>query len=398
MRKFIAGIIEVLKRELGIILQDRNIRSMILLAPIFYSLFYASIYFNKSERDVPVVVINLDNSSLSEKFIRNIDANENLKVVAEAGDYSAAQDLIYKEKVQAAIIIPKGFESSLKSYKGTTVKILLNTTRFLVSNDINKAVNEVVLDFNNEIKIKALEQKGLSFNQAVIVSEPFKEEVKLLFNPSETYGDFLIPAVLILILQQTLLMGLAETVSKEREQNTFNDLIAKGNNNIPASIIGKGLFYLILFSGYAFMFYTIHFSIFSINQKGSLLLVLFITVIFIISVILLGMLAASFIKSKLLSLQVMALSSYLIFFLSGYSWPQQGMPGLFQILSQFIPFTPFVSAFIRITQMGAGFSDVAFQIIQLVVLAAAGFIGLYVRFNCLHNLSSHELAELYISN
>jgi len=398
MRKFIAGIIEVLKRELGIILQDRSIRSMILLAPIFYSLFYASIYFNKSERDVPVVVINLDNSSLSEKFIRNIDANENLKVVAEAGDYSAAQDLIYKEKVQAAIIIPKGFESSLKSYKGTTVKILLNTTRFLVSNDINKAVNEVVLDFNNEIKIKALEQKGLSFNQAVIVSEPFKEEVKLLFNPSETYGDFLIPAVLILILQQTLLMGLAETVSKEREQNTFNDLIAKGNNNIPASIIGKGLFYLILFSGYAFMFYTIHFSIFSINQKGSLLLVLFITVIFIISVILLGMLAASFIKSKLLSLQVMALSSYLIFFLSGYSWPQQGMPGLFQILSQFIPFTPFVSAFTRITQMGAGFSDVAFQIIQLVVLAAAGFIGLYVRFNCLHNLSSHELAELYISN
>ena len=386
MSKGIAGVIEVFKRELGIIFQDRSIRSMILLAPLFYSLFYASIYFNKTERDVPVVIINLDKSSLSEKLIKNIDANEFIKVVGEVGDYSTAQDLIYKEKVQAAVIIPRGFEASVKTYRGSTVKILLNTTRFLVSNDINKAVNEVILDFNNEIKIKALEQKGLSFNQAIVVAEPFKEEVKMLFNPSETYGDFLIPAVLILILQQTLLMGIAESVSKEREQNTFGSMIEKGNNNIAAAITGKGLFYLLLFTSYAFMFYTIHFSIFSINMKGSMLLVLFITTIFILSVILLGMLAASFIKSKLISLQVMALSSYLIFFLSGYSWPQQGMPGLFQIISQVIPFTPFISAFIRITQMGAGFTDVFPQIIQLFVLAVFGFTALYFRFRSLKNV------------
>jgi len=385
MERIFIGISEVFKRELEIIFRDRSIRSMILLAPIFYSLFYASIYFNKTERDVPVVVINMDKSTLSEKLIRNIDANENIKVVAETGDFSNAQDLIYNENVQAAIIIPKGFESSIKTYRSTTVKILLNTTRFLVSNDINKAVNEVVLDFNNEIKVKALEQKGISFNESVIISEPFKEEVKLLFNPSETYGDFLIPAVLILILQQTLLMGLAESVSKEREQNTFHGLIEKGKNSVTAAIAGKGLFYLILFTSYAFMFYTIHFSIFSINQKGSLLLVLLITILFIISVIILGMLGASFIKSKIYSLQIMALSSYLIFFLSGYSWPQMGMPGLFQVISQFIPFTPFISAFIRITQMGAGLQDVMPQIIQLFALAILGFIALYFRFRAMRS-------------
>jgi ABC-2 type transport system permease protein len=387
MIRIITGITEVLKRELRIIFQDRSIKSMILLAPLFYSLFYASIYFNKTERDVPVVVINMDKSTMSEKLIKNIDANENIKVMAEVDGYSTAKDLIYKEKAQAVIIIPKDFESSLKTYRSTTVKLLLNTTRFLVSNDINKAVNEVVLDFNNELKVKALEQKGISFNQSVIISEPLKEEVKLLFNPSETYGDFLIPAVLILILQQTLLMGLAESVSKERERNTFNDLIKRGNNSLTASIFGKGLFYLILFTSYAFMFYTIHFSVFSINQKGSWPLVLFITLIFVISVIFIGMFAASFIKSKMLSLQIMALSSYLIFFLSGYSWPQLGMPGLFQIISQFIPFTPFISAFVRITQMGAGLSDVMPQVVQLFILAIAGFIALYFRFKSMHRVS-----------
>jgi ABC-2 type transport system permease protein len=181
-------------------------------------------------------------------------------------------------------------------------------------------------------------------------------------------------------------MGLAESVSKEREQNTFTTLIAKANKSIAATIIGKGLFYLVLFTSYAFMFYTIHFSIFSINQKGSMLLILFITLIFLVSVIFLGMLAASFIKRKLLSLQLIALSSYLIFFLSGYSWPQQGMPGLLQIISQVIPFTPFISAFVRITQMGAGFSDVIPQIIQLMLLTVAGYMALHFRFKSMQNI------------
>jgi ABC-2 type transport system permease protein len=123
----------------------------------------------------------------------------------------------------------------------------------------------------------------------------------------------------------------------------------------------------------------LHFNLYSINQKGSWSLIFFMTFLFLIPVICLGFFIASFIKKKLLTLQIMALSSYPAFFLSGYSWPQKSMPWLLQAISQFIPFTPFINAFSRITQMGAGFYDVIPQILQLVLLSVMGIIAVYFR-------------------
>jgi len=379
MKRRITGLFVILKREIGIIIKDIDIRSIILLAPLFYSFFYAAVYFNKAERDVPVTVIDMDKSTLSKRLIKNIDSDEFLNVTGEAADYLSARDLIFRESVQAAVIIPKGFESSIKSHQGSSIKLLINSTRFLVSNDINKAMNEVVLNFNNEIKINTLQQNGYNYNQAVIVSEPLNEEVKFLFNPSETYGDFLIPGILVLILQQTLLMGISESVSRERELGTFGDLFYKAKNSVSAAIVGKSMFYLMLFGSYALLFFTLHFNLFTINQKGNWALIFFMTFLFLLPVICFGFFIASFIKKKLLTLQIMALSSYPVFFLSGYSWPPKSMPWLLQAISQFIPFTPFINAFTRITQMRAGVYDVIPQIFHLVILSLIGIIAVYFR-------------------
>jgi ABC-2 type transport system permease protein len=391
MKRRMTGLFVILKREIGIIIKDIDIRSIILLAPLFYSFFYAAVYFNKAERDVPVAVIDLDKSTLSQKLIKNIDSDEYLNIIGEASDYLSARDMIYRETVQAVIIIPKGFESSVKSHQGTSIKLLINSTRFLVSNDINKAMNDVVLNFNNDIKIITLQQLGYNYNQAVVISEPLHEEVKFLFNPSETYGDFLIPGILILILQQTLLMGISESVSRERELGTFGDLFTKSKHSVSAAIAGKSMFYLMLFGSYALLFLTLHFNLFSINQKGNWLLIFFMTFLFLLTVICFGFFIASFIRKKLLTLQIMALSSYPVFFLSGYSWPLKSMPWFLLAISQFIPFTPFINAFARITQMGAGLYDVIPQILQLIVLSIVGLISLYYRMKYVLIHESHPI-------
>ena len=393
MKRRMTGLFVILKREIGIIITDIDIRSIILLAPLFYSLFYAAVYFNKTERDVPVTIIDMDKSTLSKKLIQNIDADEFLKVKGESTDYLSARDLIYREAVQAAVIIPKGFESSIKSHQSTSIKLLINSTRFLVSNDINKAMNEVVLNFNNELKINVLQQNGYNFGQAVMISDPLNEEVKFLFNPSETYGDFLIPGILILILQQTLLMGISESVSRERELGTFGDLFNKAKHSVSAAVVGKSMFYLMLFGSYALLFFTLHFNLFSINQKGNWLLIFFMTFLFLLPVLCFGFFIDSFIKKKLLTLQIMALSSYPVFFLSGYSWPLKSMPMALQIISQFIPFTPFINAFSRITQMGAGLNAVIPQVLHLVILSLIGIISVYFRMKyvLIHESSSDSI-------
>jgi ABC-2 type transport system permease protein len=390
MKRRMTGLFVILKREISIIIKDIDIRSIILIAPLFYSFFYAAVYFNKAERDVPITVIDMDKSTLSGKLIKNIDSDEFIKVTGEASDYLTARDLICREAVQAAVIIPGGFESSIKSHRGSSIKLLINTTRFLVSNDINKAMNEVVLNFNSEIKINTLQQNGYNHDQAVMISEPLNGEVKYLFNHSETYGDFLIPAILVLILQQTLLMGISESVSRERELGTLKDLFDKAKHSVSAAVVGKSMFYLMLFGSYALLFFTLHFNLFSINQKGNWLLIFFMTFLFLLPVICFGFFIASFIKKKLLTLQIMALTSYPAFFLSGYSWPQKSMPWVLQAIAQFIPFTPFINAFTRITQMGAGLYDVIPQILHLVILSLIGVIALYYRMKFVLRYESHS--------
>ena len=101
--------LQVFKRELDIIIKDKDILVIILLSPVFYAFFYGSFYMYKSENDVPVVVLDYDNSEKSREFIRNVDAHKLVKVSEYVYDFSSAQDRLFKMEAQGIIIIPGDF-------------------------------------------------------------------------------------------------------------------------------------------------------------------------------------------------------------------------------------------------------------------------------------------------
>ncbi|HEX2961807.1 MAG TPA: ABC transporter permease [Ignavibacteriales bacterium] len=374
MKEKLIGFIAVLKREAHFIIKDMDLITIILLSPIFYAFFYTSIYTNKTEKEVPVVIVDMDRSHTSETLIRNLDAHQLLKVSESLPDYSSAVDRIYRLEAQGAIYIPKGFENSLLSGQGADLKIFLNTSRFLVSNDMNKAINEVTGTVSAGVKIRYFQTQGFSFQQAMEISEPLKGEVKPLFNPTESYGDFLIPGLLVLILQQTLLIGLSESVAKEREEGSLINLYNTAKRSIPGTISGKGAFYFMLYASYALLFYTLHFSIFKISFLGSVSAAIAITAVFLFAVVCLAILISSFFKRKIISLQVVAFTSYPVFLMSGYPWPVQAMSAFVRVIANFLPSTPYLNAFNRIIQMGAGWQDIMPELIHLLALALAGFL------------------------
>lgn len=373
MDKIIA-IISVFRREIKMIIRDADLITIVLLSPLFYAFFYTSIYFNKTENEVAIAIIDMDHSALSQSLIRSFDAHQMIKVNDVVNDYASGVNKIYSMEDHALIYIPKDFESSLKQGKGTTLKLMLNTSRFLVSNDLNKGINEVAGTFAAGVRIKYFEAQGFSIRQAKEIIEPVRTEIKSLFNPGESYGDFLIPGLLVLILQQTLLIGLSESISKERENNSLKDLFETAQNNIWATITGKGLYYFLLYSGYATLFYVIHFAIFKISFKGTISGTIILTTLFLISVIYLSILISSFFNRKIVSLQFFAFTSYPVFLLSGYSWPAFAMPEVVKYFSYILPVTPYINAINRITQMGAGITDVLPEIIHLLILTTLGLL------------------------
>jgi len=368
MKNSLADLFSVFKREVKLILSDFDLIVIILLSPILYSFFYTTIYSNKTETNVPIEIVDLDNSELSKQLIRNIDAHQLVDVAEVSTNFNSAVEKINSTDVQGIIFIPNKFEASLKSNKGSDLKIYLNTSRFLVSNDINKAVNEVIGTFNAGVKLKYFETQSYNFEQAKELIEPVRIEVKSLFNPNETYGDFLIPGLLVLILQQTFLLGFSESIAKEREENSLGELFLLAKKNVLKAILGKGFFYLIMFSSLAFLFFTLHFTLFEIPVEGSIIALASITIIFLLNIVFFCAFIASFFKKKITSIQVVAFTSYPLFLISGYSWPIESMPFIIRIISQILPGTPYLNAFNRIVAMGAGFENILPEFFQLVGL------------------------------
>lgn len=377
----IKNIFAVLKREVRLISKDVNLISVLLLAPLFYSFFYGSIYFNKVENDVKVTIVDMDHSNTSQKLIRMLDSHQLIAIENISENYSQGKSEIESGEVQGMIFIPKNFEADLKSGSGSDIKLYLNTTRFLISNDINKAVNEVIATLGASVRLKYFETLGFSYNQAIEMIEPLHTDIRPLFNSTEAYGDFLIPAILILILHQTLLIGLSESVAKEHELDTLHILYERSNKSTIAAIHGKGLFYVILYSAYALFFFTINYSVFKLPQPGNPVALGLLTLMMIIAVTYFSIFISSFFKRKIIALQFLTLSSYPIFLISGYSWPMDSMPIGIQIFSSTIPLTPYLNGFSRMTQMGAGWNDVMPQIFHLAVLIMVASTATFFRMN-----------------
>ncbi len=375
----INAIKEIFKRELRLTARDINIISIILLAPLFYSFFYGSIYINKVERKLPIVIYDEDMSQTTRTIAEHLNASQMINVTGYVNDFNSGIDKINSNQAYGMVYFPKGFEAGLKLYRGATVKTYLNTTRFLVSNDINIAINEVIINENADIKLKFFEKAGFSYGQAKELVEPVKYDVRPLFNTTESYGDFLIPGIFVLIIQQTLLIGLSESVAKERELGTTGHLFELGKGNIFAVINGKGLLFALIFGAFSLLFFTFNYLVFRINMYGNGAALFIFTFLLIAAAIYFSIFIASFFKKKILAVQFLTISTYPIFLISGYSWPKFAMPLWVQYIADLIPSTPYLAAFMRITKMGAGLGQTMPELIHLAILTSLFYSAAHIR-------------------
>lgn len=373
MNKF-KSIIKIIKREVGWISSDLDLAAMLIAAPLFYSFFYGTMYMNKIENEVPVAVYDEDRSNYSYQFVKDLNANALINVKVLLNDPDEIKDKLINEEVQGVIFIPKNFASDLKHKRNVTVKTFLNTHRFLHSNDLNKAINEVALHKGEQIRIQYFNSKSFSYEQAKELSTPLKDETRMLFNPSESYGDFLIPVILVLVLQQTLFMGLGQSMAKENETKKFIELKNLSANNSLITIAGKIIFYITLYLAYSILFFSIHLSVFKIEFKGSYLAFLLMSVLLILSFSSLALIIGSFFSKKVHALILISFTTYPLFFFTGYSWPKFAMPLVAQIIGYLIPTTPYLQSLNRVVRMGAEFKHILPEVLHILFLAIIYFL------------------------
>jgi ABC-2 type transport system permease protein len=379
------NIMKLFWREVAIVVKDRDVFTLIIIVPVFYAFIYGSLYMYKTEEKVPVMVVDMDRSEFSSEFIKRMNSSQLMNVISVSGDMETAKKEMLSMNVHGIIYIPHGAEVDLKMKKSVNLTAFLNTTRFLVSNDINKAVNDVAFSFNNETRKVYLQSLGYNSREAESLTEPVKNDMRAMFNNEETYGDYLIPGLLALILHQTLIIGLSECVAREREFKLIREIKSMSAGSAFAALTGKTLFYFLLFTTYSLFFFTVTFPVFKIRLDGSVPALILITSLLILSAIFLSVFVSSFFKRKFVAMIIIAFTSYPLFFISGYVFPSYALPVPLQYLSKIFATTPYLSAFNRITQLGAGFENIKGELMSLAIITSSLFVLAWLRVKYLFN-------------
>ena len=375
-----------IKKEAETIRNDHSILLVLLVAPLLYFLLMGSTYMNKDEEKVSIGIVDLDQTHGSKAFLNKINATQKVNITRAYTNLLEAKSGLSMFDIQGFINIPKGFEKKLKNNESTPIGLVLNNTKFLSSNDINKAVNLVVLDYALESRQRFFESKGINPSFAEIKANPITAQIHAVFNATNNYGNFLLPALLFLILHQTLLIGLSESVASDRENELMRVGFGDSKNNFLDYLIGKTGFYLMLYMAYMVFTFLVAFPFFDLPVKGSFFSLFATSLLFFFATILYGWFISSFFKSQVRVMEVMAFTTYPVFLVTGITWSFKDMPLFLQFISNLIPLKPFFGFLKKQAIMGVDTHLYLNEIVHLLVLLLIGFVAAFLRFRYMQRM------------
>lgn len=396
-QKVVQGIYDLFyiwKQEFRTTFRDQGVLIFFVLVPLVYPLIYSFIYTNETIREVPAVVVDNSHSALSREYLRKVDASPEVNIVAYCADMEEAKLMLKDRKAYGIIYIPAHFSDDIAQGKQTQVSLFCDMSGLLYYKSLLNTNTSVSLDMNAEIK---MERAGnTTARQDEITAYPIEYEDVTLFNPTNGFAAFLIPAVLILIIQQTLLLGIGLSAGTAREHNRFKDLVPinRHYNGTLRIVMGKGLSYFMVYSLVAVYILCVVPRLFSLNQIAIPGVLTLFALPYLAACIFFAMTASIAIRNRETCMLLFVFTSVPLLFLSGISWPGAAMPAFWRYFSYLFPSTFGINGYVRINSMGATLNEVSFEYQALWLQTGIYFITtcLVYRLQILRS-RKHEISD-----
>lgn len=372
--KSILNIFQIWYREIGNIFRDKGIMIFILFVPLAYPLLYSYVYTNEVVREVPVAVVDESHSELSRELLRKMDASPDMKIVAYCDNLSAAQEMIRRQEVYGIVRIPSDFTRELWKGNQAPIGLYCDMSSMLYYKALLLTATNVSLEVNKDIKVNHY-LPSTTDRQAEITRMPIDYDYVPLYNPQSGFAAFLIPPVLMLIIQQTLLLGIGMSTGNSREHHMGSVIPFHPWYKNPVHIvIGKALPYFMLYIILGVYMFAVVTRLFTLPQLGHYTTFIAFLVPFVLACIFLAMVLSSFIYRREDSILLLVFLSEPMLFLSGLSWPASDMPAFWKYFSYLFPSTFGMNGYVRITSSGARLSDISSEYIALWIQAGVYFL------------------------
>ena len=363
----------VWRQEIKQVFHDEGVLIFCIIVPLVYPLLYSWIYNNEVVHEVPVVIVDQSHSQQSRQFIRMIDASPDVRVLSYAEDLDDAQSLVSRQVAKGVYLIPADFGARLNKMQQAVVSVYCDMSLMLTYKAIYQTAVAVTQTMGAEIQTKL--SGNYTAREDLITTRPLDFADVPIFNPAGGYGNFIIPAVLMLILQQTLVLGIGLAAGTARERNRYSDLVPihKCYDGIYRVVCGKALCYLMVYAVMAAYLTLVVPRIFSFLTLIHWQDLLALMIPYLLACVFFGMTVSCLVRYRENVMLLVVFISVPLLFMTGVSWPQSSIPGVWQGVSWLFPSTFGVRAFVRMNTMGGTLSDVLPEIRYLWIHAAAYF-------------------------
>ncbi|PHM37320.1 hypothetical protein Xinn_00994 [Xenorhabdus innexi] len=319
------------------------------------------VYVHPTLWDLPVAVIDQDNSHMSRALIRHIDATAKVETQSYASLADARADMLQRE-IFAIIIVPTDFEKRLLSGKNVTVPVYGDATNRLANGQIQQdlvlAYQELLSEYNMQLLLKS----GFSTEQVKVLLQPIKGETIGLFNPGVSYAAIVFPGLLVMLLQHSLLVACVRVSIAIRKT-------PKGDPPLPV-YLGALSALLPIWLFLSVIFFVLWPWVLGYRQDAPIYQLLLMTFPFLLAVLGLGKLVTECLRSVEMVYLTLAFITTPVFYISGTIWPVQAMPDWVRAISLALPSTWATKIIAGINQMNMPLQSMLGDIAMILFLGA----------------------------
>jgi ABC-2 type transport system permease protein len=322
---------------------------LLVLAPILYGIYYPQPYLNQILRNIPIAVVDNDLSELSRRIVETLDASGAVSVAVRAETLAEAQAAIDRGEALAVVGIPPQAERDV--LKGNTVHIPIyaDATYLFIFRTSASGIATAIGTLSAELAAGGARTDGSLVKATLASTSPAEVLLQPIFNPVGGYASYIVPAALVLILQQMLLIGASMLTVITMAQRTGGAF---------ATVLGRSVAHLTIFLPALALYFIVLPRFYGFSTLGSPLQLFALAALFTLATSFMGQAAGAWFKKPETPTLIFLGTSLPQLFLAGFSWPREAIPEQVQAVGYIFPSDFAIDGLVRIGQLGASLWEV----------------------------------------
>lgn len=374
IKSWFLSLFKVWRREFYLVSHDGGVLLFFIVLPLFYPIAYTLIYNKELVEEVPFVVVDDSRTPKSRELALMADATPSMRLAGYAANMTEARHLLNEKACYGIMMIPADYSRRLENHEQAVVPFYYDMSLLMRYRTFMSALTDIQIAIGSRERQALLNEAGdaaAGLNVTAINSQSF-----LLGDVTQGFAAFVIPGILILIIQQSLILGIAMLCGTSRDRRRLNDGIDPLAIEAPAvaTILGKTLCYILIYA--PLTLYMLHYIpvIFGLPHVGDATDYMLFILPLLLSSAFMGLVMQRFVSERESSLLVIVFTSVIFLFLSGLTWPRYAMDFPWRQLGDIIPATWGVEGFISINSNGATLSHTTLPYTMLWCLTAIYFL------------------------